>query len=100
MATSQLLAQMYEGMAPLWVELMVLSCFLLGFAFLRLDTFTRKKPKKEIEPLSRSFDAQLKKVVEAESASGSAAAVLKAWRTGNAKAPTPQDILKSVVQAL
>mmetsp|Transcript_43732 Transcript_43732/g.136783 ORF Transcript_43732/g.136783 Transcript_43732/m.136783 type:complete len:1055 (-) Transcript_43732:65-3229(-) len=100
MATSQIFASMLDGMAPMWIELSFLVCFLLGFIFLRLDAFPfAKKPKKVVDTPKVIFDQKLKKVIETEAASGSPAAVLKAWRAGKALAPTPHDILKCVVQA-
>jgi pentatricopeptide repeat protein len=44
----------------------------------------------------RGFDTKLKKAVQA---GATAATVLEAWRRGQAKAPTPKDLIKPVVQA-
>jgi len=94
----------YENMAPMWVELSFLVFFGLGFAFLHIDGFTKHSAKRNKQwdenPKPRVFDARLRKTIEAEAASGKQDTVLKAWRAGCASAPTPPELMKSVVQAL
>jgi pentatricopeptide repeat protein len=95
----------YIALQPVCVELSFLVCFALGFTFLRLDSLAKggkqKKVKKVDDPTVKQFDPRLRKTIEAEGGcAGGAAAVLTAWRAGKDSAPTPSDLLSSVVQAL
>mmetsp|Transcript_115522 Transcript_115522/g.337956 ORF Transcript_115522/g.337956 Transcript_115522/m.337956 type:complete len:1040 (-) Transcript_115522:178-3297(-) len=100
MASASFLSSVADAMAPMWVETSFLVFFVLGFTFLRLDVFTRSKKSRKLEDFGDAqFDPKLKKVIETESASGTPASVLKAWRAGRDLAPTPFDLLKTVVQA-
>lgn len=101
-----LLEVVLANLASMWVELCFFVFFALGFAFLRIDAFSRgasgqshKQQKWADEQPAKAFDARLRKSIEAESSAGNAAAVLKAWRSGQAAAPTPPELLKAVVQA-
>jgi len=106
-AVSEFLAAVYVNLAPLWVELAFLVFFALGFAFLRVDSLQRggkKGSKKDFGDDSyRSktpvFDAHLLKAIELESSAGNSGAVVQAWRAGQAKAATPLELLKLVVEA-
>mmetsp|Transcript_123506 Transcript_123506/g.360675 ORF Transcript_123506/g.360675 Transcript_123506/m.360675 type:complete len:1028 (-) Transcript_123506:55-3138(-) len=101
MADSQFIGSLYEGMAPFWAELSFLVCFCLGFTVLRLDLLPSRRKKKEVvDPPVPAFNPKLVKAIESESVSGGAVGVVKAWRAGSAKAATPQNILKLVVEAL
>lgn len=100
MAVIDVFNTVVEGIAPMWVEMSFLVFFVLGFVFLRLDLFSpAPKQKKVAEPEVVPFDPKLKKVIEAEAATGTAAAVLKAWRAGKVRAPTPHDLFRSIAQA-
>jgi len=89
--------------APLWVEVCFLLCFLLGFALLRIDLLAKKAPKKarkvveEPPAASRAVDAKLLQAVEAEARPE---VVLAAWKAGRKGAPSPPELFKPVVQAL
>jgi len=93
----------FEALAPMWVEMSFLLFFGMGFTFLRMDCFTRAKHggKKmgDTQPV-KLFANKLKKTIETEASTGNSEAVLKAWRTGRANAPSPPDTLKLVVHAL
>eukprot|EP00441_Pelagodinium_beii_P026001 CAMPEP_0197650912 /NCGR_PEP_ID=MMETSP1338-20131121/31235_1 /TAXON_ID=43686 ORGANISM="Pelagodinium beii, Strain RCC1491" /NCGR_SAMPLE_ID=MMETSP1338 /ASSEMBLY_ACC=CAM_ASM_000754 /LENGTH=1040 /DNA_ID=CAMNT_0043225425 /DNA_START=139 /DNA_END=3261 /DNA_ORIENTATION=+ len=89
-----------DSCVSVWVELSFLAFFLLGFFVLRVDVWGRLlKSKAKKGKVTKSFDAALLRKVEEEAASGHAAAVLRAWRRGQARALTPEDLLKPVVQA-
>jgi len=88
----------------MWLELVFLVFFALGFGFLRIDDCARKSTKhgkQRLEkPKLREFDSRLRDRIVADAASGKQDAVLKAWRAGCASAATPQELIKPVVQAL
>mmetsp|Transcript_12858 Transcript_12858/g.23021 ORF Transcript_12858/g.23021 Transcript_12858/m.23021 type:complete len:1016 (-) Transcript_12858:59-3106(-) len=96
--TSEILDVVYMSMQPMWAELSFLFCFILGYIFLKGEFLAggKKKPKKIVE---EGFDLTLRKNIEADTAAGSASGVLKHWRAGQAAAPTPELLLKQVVQA-
>lgn len=94
----QQVSAMMENFAPSWVEICFLFFFTMGFIFLRADKYVSRKQAKKA-PSARLFDTKLKKALEAEAAAGNAAKVLQAWRAGQAKAATPKDLIKPVVQA-
>lgn len=89
-----------EEFVPSCVELSFIIFFVLGFIFLRGDTVRRGKNNSKGSATKgatlRSFDTKLKKSVEAGK---TAAKVLEAWRAGQARAPTPKDLIRPVVQA-
>eukprot|EP00933_Yihiella_yeosuensis_P054402 TRINITY_DN5282_c0_g3_i1.p1 TRINITY_DN5282_c0_g3~~TRINITY_DN5282_c0_g3_i1.p1 ORF type:complete len:1031 (+),score=238.56 TRINITY_DN5282_c0_g3_i1:262-3354(+) len=97
------------SMAPLWVELSFLVFFALGFIFLRADRFRHllaaKPPPKKVAGTSKlqepeiRFNPKVQKTIDAEAAAGNHKAVLKAWRDVNHQNPTPQDVLRTVVQS-
>lgn len=97
---AQQIMAIIEDFAPSCVELSFIMFFALGFIFLRGDTVRRGKHDSKNSASKgsnlRGFDTKLKKAVEA---GATAATVLEAWRTGQAKAPTPKDLIKPVVQA-
>eukprot|EP00933_Yihiella_yeosuensis_P054912 TRINITY_DN534_c0_g1_i1.p1 TRINITY_DN534_c0_g1~~TRINITY_DN534_c0_g1_i1.p1 ORF type:complete len:1046 (-),score=300.81 TRINITY_DN534_c0_g1_i1:90-3227(-) len=112
MAASQIYSDTYSAvkasMAPFWVELAFLLCFLLGFLFLRVERFRRliaKPPKKvaagKLDKLQEQegFKPELQKSINVEAAAGNWKAVIQAWRAGCDDAPTPQEQLQHVVQA-
>lgn len=92
-------------MDALWVEssyfeFCFLLCFALGFMFFRLDLLApkaRKKTKLIDEPAAKPFANLLKKAADGKEGPQ---ALLKAWRDGRDKAPTPPDMLRPVAQAL
>lgn len=103
-ALDSLQAAIYEPLASIYVEVACIFFFTLGFACLRTDVFG-KANRKAIVSKSRAsasvtpFDPKLKKTIEVEAAAGHPHAVLEAWRVGQALAPTPKDILKTIVQS-
>jgi len=84
----------------MWVELLFMVFFVLGFAVLRVDIFPPagkgKKGKKQEDSKSQLLHKQIDADVEA----GHSAAALKRWHTAKSLAPTPLDTLKTVVQIL
>eukprot|EP00933_Yihiella_yeosuensis_P047268 TRINITY_DN4301_c0_g1_i1.p1 TRINITY_DN4301_c0_g1~~TRINITY_DN4301_c0_g1_i1.p1 ORF type:complete len:1033 (-),score=273.52 TRINITY_DN4301_c0_g1_i1:115-3213(-) len=96
------------SLAPFWVELAFLACFVLGFLFLRVEGWRRagkestkkgksiKASKLDDEP---TFDVSAQKNIDVEAAAGNWSAVLKAWRNAKDTAPTPQEQLCNVLKA-
>lgn len=90
---------MFHDLGP---ELAFLLCFVLGFAFLRLDLMLQKRGGKKGQAVERlasdkSCDPCLKKTIEAESSLEDIVAI---WRRVQDAAPTPADCWKCVVEAL
>lgn len=98
-------AAIYEQLASIYIELACIFFFTLGFVCLRTDFFGKAKrykakaSKNKVSTSVTPFDPKLQKTIEVEAAAGHPHAVLEAWRAGQALAPTPKDILKTVVQS-
>mmetsp|Transcript_44399 Transcript_44399/g.128480 ORF Transcript_44399/g.128480 Transcript_44399/m.128480 type:complete len:1076 (-) Transcript_44399:33-3260(-) len=100
LAMNDILSWVVGGMAPMWVEVSFLVFFTLGFTTIpRLRLFAPSLKARKLASQEAQFSPQLKRAIEVESVSAGPAAVLKAWRAGKNHAPTPFDLLKSVVQA-
>jgi len=102
MSTQFIFDSILDGCASIWIELSFLGFFLLGFFFLRVDVWQMLIPTPSSYAKTRkvkTFDAALQRTVEEQAASGHASEVLRAWRKGQARALTPSDLLKPVVQA-
>jgi len=95
--TAQFMDVVYETLSFSWFEVSFVLCFILGFAFLRLDLFSAKKKVSEDEYPRKSFDSKLKQAIDAGAPSHR---ILAAWRAGCAEAPTPPALLRQVVHAL
>lgn len=90
-------------LAPLWIEVCFLLCFLLGFVVLRIDLVLRRSPRQapklvDDPPLPpKVADPRLQKAFEERARP---VEVLAVWKAGRARSPTPAELLKPVVQAL
>lgn len=89
---------LYASLSFTWFELSFFSCFLLGFAFLRLEVLSSKTkdPDKDFR-LAKKIDTVLKDAVESCAQTQHIVAV---WKDCCSSAPTPAEFLKPVIQAL
>jgi len=94
---AQFMDVVYETLSFSWFEVSFVLCFILGFAFLRLDLFSCQKKVSEDDYPRKSFDSKLKQAIDAGAPSNR---ILAAWRSGCAEAPTPPAMLRQVVHAL
>jgi pentatricopeptide repeat protein len=86
-------------LAPMWVEILFMVFFLLGFSMLRVDIFGSGKSRKGKK--SEGERSQLlHKQIEADVEAGHTAAAMKTWNMAKALAPTPLEGLKVVAQML
>mmetsp|Transcript_108642 Transcript_108642/g.192107 ORF Transcript_108642/g.192107 Transcript_108642/m.192107 type:complete len:1017 (+) Transcript_108642:137-3187(+) len=85
--------------APLWVELLFVSFFGLGFALVRNELFPAQS-KVSIAKKAEALQMQWRKAIEVEVGAGHMAAAIKAWRRMKSRAHTPLETLKLVVQAM
>eukprot|EP00443_Scrippsiella_acuminata_P090331 CAMPEP_0115553500 /NCGR_PEP_ID=MMETSP0271-20121206/96809_1 /TAXON_ID=71861 /ORGANISM="Scrippsiella trochoidea, Strain CCMP3099" /LENGTH=587 /DNA_ID=CAMNT_0002987195 /DNA_START=146 /DNA_END=1906 /DNA_ORIENTATION=+ len=93
----------HAALAPMWVEICFMLCFIMGFLLLRFDLMKKggpavKKQKKVVDdaPAVKTFDPRLQKAVDAEA---KPSAILAIWRAGRDQAPTPVELMRAVVQA-
>jgi len=86
-----------ESLAPMWVEILFMLFFALGFTFFpRARLGSGPKFKKAEDQKALLLHKQLAADVEA----GHSAAALKTWASMKSVAPAPLDTLKIVVQLL
>mmetsp|Transcript_52524 Transcript_52524/g.96773 ORF Transcript_52524/g.96773 Transcript_52524/m.96773 type:complete len:1027 (+) Transcript_52524:134-3214(+) len=85
--------------APLWLELLFVVSFGLGFIFLRVELFRGRSKASAARKLA-ALQIQLRKTVAVEVAAGQMTAAIKAWNAVKARAPTQLETLKLIVQAI
>jgi pentatricopeptide repeat protein len=85
----------FELFAPMWVEILFMVFFAVGFAVVPRTQRSAKAAKAD-----GGKSNLLHKQIEADVEAGHNAAALKAWRVARSLAPTPLETLKSVVQVL
>eukprot|EP00930_Biecheleria_cincta_P033060 TRINITY_DN22902_c0_g1_i1.p1 TRINITY_DN22902_c0_g1~~TRINITY_DN22902_c0_g1_i1.p1 ORF type:complete len:1031 (-),score=217.83 TRINITY_DN22902_c0_g1_i1:75-3167(-) len=100
----QIKALIYETTDGVYLEVIVLFFFALGFLVLRTDALNSSraklgKSKRASRRASAEFDLELRKTMELEAAVGHSCAVLRAWRAGQALAPTPKDLVTILAKA-
>merc|ERR1719237_969188 len=86
---------------PMWIEVLVLLFFAMGFATLRMGVFKRTRGGRfKLNHIDEAV-LGLSKTIEAEAAADHTAPLIKAWRAAAAyNTPLPLKTLKLVVQAL
>jgi len=86
-----------EVLAPIWMELVFVISFTLGFVVMRVGFHGKSKASnaKKLEKMQ----TQLHKTVEAEVSAGHPTAAVKAWRSATACVPTQLETLKFIVRA-
>lgn len=96
--------ELYELVAPMWIEISFMLCFSLGFAMLRLDFFGHVTKGRLRKPLMANVvDSRLlglRKAIESEVAAGNTQAALDAWRASKTEVTLPLDLLKTIVHVL
>jgi len=84
-----------EVLAPMWVEILFMVFFAVGFAL--VPRYSKGKKGKKAEDEKSHL---LHKQIEADVEAGHSAAALKTWHAAKALAPAPLETLKTIAQVL